>query len=271
MKKTKNVIGPRAISDAVLSHGRQQTGSQLFASDLHSFNQANHQVQIIQQGRSLHLRGRQHNVANGQLHFLRQPNWRHFLRRPHWRRCLCQTRLARPPGIEVLLLSSSGRRLIISRGASAGLVLTVMLATAERTAEITSTGIARMRQKANATVNAMGDTPVQVRISGNDRVERVLVLTNKRINTLVQVPIFAKRKEIADGDDKKASDSVIISNLDTPSYYSIDAKASRRSTRFFYGLVAIHDRHLGTSPTVPISSQEILAPNLKRLLGKKKI
>lgn len=262
MKKTKNVIGPRAISDAVLSHGRQQTGSQLFASDLHSFNQANHQPQIMQQGRSLHLRGRQHDVANGQLHLLRQP---------HWRRCLCPTRLARPPGIEVFLLSSSGRRLIISRGALAGLVLTVMLATAERTAEITSTGIARMRQKANTAVNATGDTPVQVRMSGNDRVERVLVLTNKRINTLVQVPIFAKRKEIADGDDKKASDSVTISNLDTPSYYSIDAKASRRSTRFFYGLVAIYDRHLGTTHTVPISSQEILAPNLKRLLGKKKI
>jgi len=203
--------------------------------------------------------------ANGQLHFLRQPRWR---------RCLCRTRLARPPGplgIEVLLLSSSSRFLIISRGASAGLALTVMLATAERTAEITSTGIARIRQKANATVNAMGETPVQVRISSNDRVERVLVLTNKRINTLVQVPIFAKCKEIADGDDKKASDSVIISNLDTPSYYSINAKASRRSTRFFYRLVAIDDRHLGTSPTAPISYREILACNLKRLLGKKKI
>jgi hypothetical protein len=60
-------------------------------------------------------------------------------------------------------------------------------------------------------------------------------LPDKRINTFVQVPILAKRKEFADGDDKKARFSVTISNLfNTPSCYFIDAKASRGSTGFFH-------------------------------------
>ena len=37
-------------------------------------------------------------------------------------------------------------------------------------------------------------------------------MPDKRINTLVQMPILAKRKEFTDGDDKKARDSVTISN-----------------------------------------------------------
>lgn len=250
MKNTQNVIGPRAISDAVLSHGLQQTGNQLPATDFHPFDQANHRPQIIQHGRILHLGSGQYRAADRQLHLLRQLAQRRGC-------CLCRMRMAGPPTVELLLFPSSGRCLVVSRRALTGLLLTVMLAAAERTAQITSAGIARMRQKANTAVGAMGDTPRQTRMVDQDRVERVLILTNKRINPLVQVPIFAKDKEIADGDDKKASDSVTISNLDTPSCYFIDAKASRGSARFFSGYAPTNEPHLGTNHPVPIPSQEI--------------
>ncbi len=129
----------------------------------------------------------------------------------------------------------------------------MMLAAAERTTKITSTGIARMCQKANATVSAMSDALGQARIAGEDRVDRVLVLMNKRINTLVHVPVFVKREEIADGNDKKARDSVTISNLYTPSCYLIDAKASRGARGFFHRLALIIDHSLCTNGSVPIS------------------
>ena len=93
-------------------------------------------------------------------------------------------------------------------------LLAMMLTTAEGTTQVSSPGIAGVCEKSNAAVHAMSDTTLesQTGIRPENRIQRVLILPDKRINTLVQMPILAKRKEFTDGDDKKARDSVTISN-----------------------------------------------------------
>jgi hypothetical protein len=72
------------------------------------------------------------------------------------------------------------------------LVATVVLAAAERTVEIPAMCVPRMRQKANPTVAAMHRTACQAGMIAQDRLERSLILTNKRTSAIVLMPIRAK-------------------------------------------------------------------------------
>ena len=67
-----------------------------------------------------------------------------------------------------------------------------------------------------------------------DRVQRGLILPDKRPGAIVLMPIRAKREKPLDGYGKKAKLSVIMSiALHTPSSYLFDANASRGRARFF--------------------------------------
>ena len=82
-----------------------------------------------------------------------------------------------------------------------------------------------------------------------DRAQRELILTNKRLGTFVLVPILAKDENFRDGYRKIARFSVkMLIWFSITSSYSLDAKASRGRARFFNGgaqKLAQHFRTIG--------------------------
>ena len=153
--------------------------------------------------------------------------------RPLW---LCGRRnlAALAAGIEPLLLRFPGCRLVVRGTPLAGTLPAMVLPAAERTTQVPPTCVAGMRQKANPTVRAVRHAALKLGMGLQDRVQRGLILPDKRPGAIVLMPIRAKREKLLDGDDKKARLSVIISIvLDTPSSYLLDANASRGRARFF--------------------------------------
>jgi hypothetical protein len=155
------------------------------------------------------------------------------------------------------------------------------LPAAKWAAQIHSAGTARMSEKPNPAVNTVGDTLPQLRIGLQYRVQRGLILADKRLSAIVLVPIFAKREELLDRDDKKARLSVTMRSVSfTPSSYLIDAKAPRGRARFFVQLRRarrLNQHNQSTtedslSPFIPPRQRRLATPHiLKRLLGRKKI
>lgn len=116
----------------------------------------------------------------------------------------------------------------------AGTPSAMMLPTAERATQILPTCVAGVSQKTNATVPAVRHAAAQFGMRLHHRVQRGLILTDKRIRAVVLMPIRAKREKLLDSDDKKARLSVTIRiEFCTPSSYLVDAKASRGRARFF--------------------------------------
>jgi len=67
-------------------------------------------------------------------------------------------------------------------------------------------------------VAAADRTACQTGTIAQDRIERQLILTNKRASAVVLMPIRTKRKEFPGGYDKKARFSVkMLILFDTPS------------------------------------------------------
>jgi hypothetical protein len=89
------------------------------------------------------------------------------------------------------------------------------------------TGIPGMRQEADSTTAAVDRTACQMRMLAQNGIQRQLILTNKRIGAVVQMPFFGIRKEFPDGYDKNARFSVrmLIVLCMSPSYL-LDAQAS---------------------------------------------
>jgi len=154
-----------------------------------------------------------------------------------------------------------------------------VLAASERTVKIRSIRVPRVRQEANGTVAAVDRTDCQIRMIAQDRIERDLILTDKRADTIVLMPIRAKRKEFPGGYDKNARFSVkMLIVLDTPSSYELDAHASRSRARFFYG--SAQESHRLADTTAPFLSHHLNSlayppvtrspdPASSPLLGKK--
>jgi hypothetical protein len=70
----------------------------------------------------------------------------------------------------------------------------MMLAAAEGATQIPSTGVTRMREKANSTVDAVSNTLLQIRMGLQQGVECVLILPDERVNAAVEGPVLGKRK-----------------------------------------------------------------------------
>ena len=159
-----------------------------------------------------------------------------FLCLPIWTRPLAigGTNPTLTPGIESFLLPFSRRRPVIGHTTLAGTLPALMIPTTERTSQIRPACVTGMRKKPNPAGDAETDTPLELRMGSQHRVQRHLILPNQRRSTLLLVPIRPKRKNFLDGNDKKAKFSVIIQIvLFTTSSYPIDAKASRGRARSF--------------------------------------
>ena len=137
-------------------------------------------------------------------------------------------------GIEPLLLRFPDRRSVVRGAPLAGMLPAMMLPAAERTAQVPPACVAGMREEANPAVRAGSRTITKPGMGLQDRVQRGLILPDKRAGAVVLMPIRAKREKPLDGYGKKARLSTIISIvLHTPSSYLFDANASRGRARFF--------------------------------------
>ena len=107
------------------------------------------------------------------------------------------------------------------------------LPAAERATQIPPAGVAGMCEKANSAVYAVSNTVAKLGMGLQNRIQRRLILPNKRFGAVVLVPIRAKREKLLDGYGKKARFSVMMLIVDTPSSYLLNANASRGRARFF--------------------------------------
>ena len=124
--------------------------------------------------------------------------------------------------------------MIVGGAPLVGRLPTMLPPATERTTQLPPACVAGMRQKADAAVDAVSNAFLKLGMGLQDRVERGLILPNKRLGAIILVPICLKREKLLDGYNKKARLSVRIwIVLCTPSSYLIDAKASRSRARFF--------------------------------------
>lgn len=118
--------------------------------------------------------------------------------------------------------------------ARTGPLTSMLLPTAKGTPKIFSACIAGVSKEANPAVAAPGRALLQVTTGPQEAIQRALILTNKRLDTVVLVPILAERKKFRDGYNKTARVSVIMSFLlCISSSYTLGADASRGRARIF--------------------------------------
>ncbi|MGO9270424.1 MAG: hypothetical protein ACLQOO_09260 [Terriglobia bacterium] len=115
-----------------------------------------------------------------------------------------------------------------------GTLPAVMPAATKRATQVPPASVAGMREKANPAVNAGNEALLKFGMGLQGRVQRRLILPDKRLGAIVLMPIYAKCETLLEGNGKKAKLSVIIwIVLFTTSSYLIDAIASRGRARLF--------------------------------------
>jgi len=259
VQKTQKVIDPPASADAVLSHCLPQQVDDFTATEFNAFDQAHDHPHVGQHRRTGQTRLVQHHPF--QSHLDRHGQWvaggparRRSLRieirlRLRGRRNLAALAAA----IEAFLLLPSDGRLIVGGTPLAGTLPPVMLPAAERTTQVPPTSVAGMRKEPNPAVRAVSDAAAKLGMGLQDRVQRGLILPDKRPGAIVLVPIRAKREKLLDGYGKKARLSVTMRMLlDTPSSYPLDANASRGGARFFLRQRQRSARTIRTNGPLPI-------------------
>jgi len=97
-----------------------------------------------------------------------------------------------PLAIEQLLVPASVFLLVVPSAPRVRLLAMVVLTATKRTAEIAPIGVARMRQKADSAMAAVNRTACQTRMIAQDSIHCHLVLTKKRVDVVVLVPIRTK-------------------------------------------------------------------------------
>ena len=138
-------------------------------------------------------------------------------------------------GIELFLVRSPLVCLIVLPAPRVATLATIVLSTTKGTAEIPTTRIAGMCKEANPAVAAAHGAALQISTIPQGRIQRQLILTNKRTGAVVLMPILAKRENFRDGYRKTVAFSVkMLIVLSISSSYSLDAKASRCRARIFY-------------------------------------
>jgi hypothetical protein len=259
MQKTQKIVDPAGGAEAVLSHTSPQQPDHVAAREFDPVDQAHDHPHVRQHGRTGHSRLAEHHPVQPQFRFRRcaaggqaevLARWaglagracRRACRRAGWRdlrigrrlRGAVRGGLGLTATIKPFLLALPGGRSIVRRAAPVGTLPAVLLPAAERTPQIPPPGVARMREKPNPAVRAVGHATSKCGMRLQNRVQRGLVVLNKRPGAVVPVPIHAKREKSLDGYGKKARFSAIIENvLCTPSSYLIGAKASSGRARFF--------------------------------------
>jgi hypothetical protein len=240
VQKTEKVIVPAASADAVLSQRLPQQVDDFTTSEFDAFDQAHDHPHVGQHRRVGHARLVEHDSIQPQ--FKRRGQWLNG--GLAWRRSLRiavglrwrgrRNLAALAAGIEPLLLRLPGRRPVVRSTPLAGTLLPMVLPAAERTTHVSPTCVAGMREEANPAVRTVNDAALKGGMGLQDRVQRGLILPDKRAGAVVLMPIRANREKLLDGYGKKARLSAILSIvLYTPSSYLLDANASRGRARFF--------------------------------------
>ena len=273
------------MCDAVLSHSLPEQADDFTATQFDVFDQAHDHPHVRQHRRAGQTRLVEHHPCQSQLDRHRQCVAGGLVgRRPlqieiGLRRRGRRNLLAVAAGIQPLLLRFPGRRLIARRTPLAAALPAMVLPAAERTTQVPPTCISGVSKKANPAVRAVRPAAAKLGMGLQDRVQRGLILPDKRPGAIVLVPIRAKREKLLDGYGKKARPSVIISIvLCTPSSYLVDAKASRGRARFSMRDGEGFAQTVGTNDPTPIAHPasfpcQVNAGSLRitseRLLGKK--
>jgi hypothetical protein len=223
----------------VLSHCLPKQTEDLIATEFDPFDQAHHHPHVWQHRRTGQTRLVQHHPCQSQFGHQRQLVARGIVRhhplrieiRLRW--AVGRTAAAVAAGIETFLLRFPGSRLIVRGTPLAGTLPAMVLPTAERTTQGPPTCVPGMSEKPNPAVSAASHANLKLGMGLQNRVQRGLILPDKRPGAIVLMPIRAKREKLLDGDDKKARLSVIMwSVLCTPSSYLLDANTSRGRARF---------------------------------------
>ncbi len=137
--------------------------------------------------------------------------------------------------VETFLVFSARVGLIVLPATFIGMLATVMPPAAKGAAKITAARAARMSEEANPAVATAHGAVLPIRTIAQDSIQRELILTNKRKDPVVLMPILAKREKFRDGYNKTARFSVkMLNGFSMSSSYSLDAKASRGRARIFY-------------------------------------
>ncbi len=137
--------------------------------------------------------------------------------------------------VEQFLVLSAIGLLIAPLAPLIGKLATIVHAAAKGTAEIKPVRVAGMREEAYPAVAAPHCTALQIMTIPQGRIQRQLILTNKRTGAVVLMPILAERENFRDGFGKIARFSVkMLIVISISSSYSLDAKASRCRARIFY-------------------------------------
>lgn len=82
--------------------------------------------------------------------------------------------------------------------------------TAKRTTQIPTAYVAGMSEKPNPAVNAVSDAKLELGMELQDRVQRDLILPDKRPGVIEFMPIRPKREKLLGCYDKKARLSVTM-------------------------------------------------------------
>jgi hypothetical protein len=112
--------------------------------------------------------------------------------------------------VQAFLLPAARIGPVVLLAALIGTPATMVLPAAERTAEILAAGVTGMREEADAAVATAHRAVLQIRTIPQDGIQRELILTDKRINTLVLVPIFRKIENLLERYEIKARFSVMM-------------------------------------------------------------
>ncbi len=243
MEKSKNVIDPAASAEAALSHTLPQQAEDFTASEFDTFDQAHQHPHVGQHRRTRETRFVEHHAVQPQFDGQRRfraarlagrRRWFEIRRREIRRRGGRRERLALAAGVAAFLRPSSVRRAVVRGAPLVGALPAAVLSATERTTQVPPACVAGMREKANPAVLAVNNALLKSGMGLQNRIQRRLILPDNRLGAIVLMPIHLEREKLLDGDDKKARLSVIIPiELDTPSSYPIDAKASRSRARFF--------------------------------------
>lgn len=256
MQKTQKIVDPAGGAEAALSHSSPEQADHVVAREFDPVDQANDHPHVRQHGRAGHAGLAEHHPVQPQFRFqrcaaggragvlvgrtglagpaCRRARWRALrIENPLWGTVgLAGLELA--AAVEPFLLAFPGGRSIVRRATPVGTLSAVVFSAAEQTPQVPPPGVARMREKPNPAVRAVGHATPKRGMCLQNRVQRGLVVPNKRSGAVLLMPIRAKREKSLDGYGKKARFSAIIENvLCTPSSYLIGANASSGRARFF--------------------------------------
>lgn len=112
--------------------------------------------------------------------------------------------------VKMFLRRSAGVGSIVLSAPPIGPLATMVPPAAKWTAEIAAARVAGMSEEAYAAVATPHRAVLQIRTIPQDGIQRELILTDKRISTLVLVPILRKSENLLESYEIKARLSVMM-------------------------------------------------------------